>query len=101
MRVHSHSRSAEVLSGILAEDEAHDDFRRRYARERETGRFLAAKVVEIADTVPEGKKVKISQKDGTTEEHGDQVDRSRLMVDARKWLASKPAPKKYGQRSLA
>lgn len=70
------------------------------ARERQAD-FLAAKVVEIADTVPEGKKVKISQKDGTTEEHGDQVDRSRLMVDARKWLASKPAPKKYGQRSLA
>jgi hypothetical protein len=88
-----------VLSGILAEDEAHDDFRRRCARERERqADFLAAKVVEIADTVPEGKKVKISQKDGTTEEHGDQGDRSRLMVDARKWLASKPAPKKYGQR---
>jgi hypothetical protein len=31
---------------------------------------MAAQVVEIADTVREGKKVRISQKDGTTEEHG-------------------------------
>jgi hypothetical protein len=63
--------------------------------------FLAAQVVEIADTVREGKKVRISQKDGTTEEHGDQVDRSRLMMDARKWLASKLAPKKYGDKVAA
>jgi hypothetical protein len=59
---------------------------------------MAGQVVEIADTVREGKKAKISQKDGTTEEHGDQVDRSRLMMDARKWLVSKLAPKKYGDR---
>ena len=26
------------------------------------------------------------------------VDRSRLMVDAREWLASKLAPKKYGDK---
>jgi hypothetical protein len=58
-------------------------------------------VVEIADTVREGKKVRISQKDGTTEEHGDMVDRSRLMIDARKWLASKLAPKKYGDKVSA
>jgi hypothetical protein len=29
---------------------------------------------------------------------GDTVDRSRLMMDARKWLASKLAPKKYGDK---
>jgi hypothetical protein len=78
------------------------DFRERYARARERqADFLAAQVVEIADTVREGKKVKVSQKDGTTEEHGDQVDRSRLMVDARKWLAAKLAPKKYGDKVAA
>ena len=77
----------------------HPDFSERYARARERqADFLAAQVVEIADTVREGKKVRISQKDGTTEEHGDMVDRSRLMMDARKWLASKLAPKKYGDK---
>jgi hypothetical protein len=54
--------------------------------------------LKLLDTVRDGKKVRISQKDGTTEEHGDMVDRSRLMMDARKWLASKLAPKKYGDK---
>jgi hypothetical protein len=58
----------------------------RYGRARR-----AARVVEIADIVREGKKTRVSAKGGTAE-HGDMVDRSRLMVDARKWLASKPAP---------
>jgi hypothetical protein len=58
-------------------------------------------VVAIADTVREGKKIRLRQKDGTTEEHGDTVDRSRLMMDARKWLASKLAPKKYGDKVSA
>jgi len=62
---------------------------------------MAGQVVEIADTVREGKKVRISQKDGTTEERGDMVDRSRLMIEARKWLASKLAPKKYGEKIAA
>ena len=52
---------------------------------------MAAQVVEIADTIREGKKVRISQKDGTTEEHGDMVDRSRLMIDAASgWRPSWP-----------
>ena len=34
----------------------------------------------------------MSQKDGTTEEHGDMVDRSGLMMDARTWLASSRHP---------
>ena len=44
-------------------------------------------MVEIADTVREGKKVRVSAKGGVTEEHGDMVDR-RLMVDAREWLGA-------------
>jgi hypothetical protein len=47
---------------------------------------MAAQVVEIADTIREGKKVRTSAKDGVVEERGDLVDRSRLMVDTRKWL---------------
>jgi len=55
-------------------------------------------VVEIADTVREGKKVRINAEDGITEEHADMVERSRLMMDTRKWLASKLAPKKYADK---
>jgi hypothetical protein len=50
----------------------HPDFFEKHARERERkADFLAAQVVEIADTVRERKKIRISQKDGTTDEHGD------------------------------
>ena len=58
-----------------------------HARERQAD-FLAAQVVEIADTVRQGKKVRVNAKGGLTEEHGDMVDR-RLMVDARKWLGAR------------
>ena len=50
------------------------DFR-EHMRERERqADFLAAQVVEIADTVHKGKKVRVSAKGGVTEEHGDMVD---------------------------
>jgi hypothetical protein len=37
-------------------------------------------------------------KDGTFKEKGDMVDRSRLQIDARKWILSKLLPKKYGDK---
>jgi len=40
--------------------------------------------------------------DGSQEvSEGDMVDRSRLMVDTRKWLLSKMFPKKYGDKVSA
>ena len=58
-------------------------------------------MIEIADTVREGKKEKTRSKDGVTEERGDMVDRSRLVIDVRKWPVSKLAPKKYGDKVAA
>ncbi len=64
--------------------------------------------MEIADVCRIGEKRKI--KSGGKDEKGNQlpdeveimtgdmVDRARLQVDARKWLLSKMAPKKYGDR---
>jgi hypothetical protein len=53
---------------------------------------------EVADTPRVGKKVKTFA-DGSQEvTEGDMVDRSRLMVDTRKWLLSKMFPKKYGDK---
>ena len=55
------------------------EFSERYARERETqANFLAAQVVEIADTVREGKKVRV-RRGWVITEHGDMVDRSRRL----------------------
>ena len=60
---------------------------RARARERERERqadFLAAQVVEIAERSARARRSESAQKDGTTEERGGVVDRSRLMMDARK-----------------
>ena len=56
------------------------DFVRQYAHAREQqADFYADEIVEIADTEPD-------------------ANRARVRIDARKWKASKMAPKKYGDR---
>lgn len=84
----------------LLEDK-HEGLRDKYARAREEqADFYAEQIIEIAD------------EECTTIKHGDgdeakevevafdsaAVARNRLRVDARKWYASKVAPKKYGDK---
>jgi hypothetical protein len=42
----------------------------------------------------------ITQQDGTTRVDHENIHRSRLRVDTRKWMAGKLAPKKYGDKVL-
>lgn len=71
-------------------------FAKQYARAREAqADTLADEILEIADDT--------SRDTIVTEKNGEQpnsewITRSRLRVDARKWLASKMAPKKYGEK---
>jgi hypothetical protein len=73
--------------------EEHDEFRRQYAHARECqADFYAEQIVDIADgkdklEVTEGEPVLVR-------DH----NRDRLRIDARKWFASKLAPKKYGDK---
>ena len=74
----------------------HEDFMQQYARAREVqAELLAEEIIEIADD---------SSGDVTIDDEGreqtnhERVARSRLRVDARKWYASKLAPKRYGDR---
>jgi hypothetical protein len=58
----------------------HEDFAQKYARARELQQDREAdKIVSIADET-------------------DDPNKARLQIDARKWRASKLAPKKYGDR---
>ena len=72
-----------------------DDFLHKYARAREVqAEYLADQIIEIADD-------KVNDYKST--ENGEVVNseaiaRSRLRVDARKWKASKLAPKKFGDK---
>ena len=62
--------------------EKHPSFAQQYARAREKQADLfAAQIVTIADTATD-------------------ANIARLQMDARKWAASKMAPKKYGDRTL-
>ena len=79
--------------------EQNEDFRQKYARARELqADHYSAEIIDLAD------KDRITQKrvikaDGSEElTILDQTDRTRLQIDARKWYASKLAPKKYGDK---
>lgn len=76
----------------LSENEA---FREQYARAREAqADHMAEEILQIAD---DGSNDTYQTDDGEQVNH-DVIARSRLRVDARKWLAAKMAPKKYGER---
>jgi len=63
-------------------NEEHAEFLHMYERAREQQQeYWADEIIEIADDKAN---------------KGD-VNRSRLMVDTRKWLMSKLAPRKYGE----
>lgn len=75
--------------------DAHESFRENYARARQDqADFLAEEIVQIAD---DGSNDTYLTEDGP-KTNQDVIARSRLRVDARKWYASKLAPKKYGEK---
>lgn len=82
----------------LADEDA-DGLRRQYARAREAqADYMAEEILAIAD---DGRNDTYSDEEGRVVVDHDVIARSRLRVDARKWLASKLAPKKYGDKLLA
>lgn len=77
-------------------DEKYQVFRDQYARAREAqADLLAEEILEIAD---DGRNDTYVDEEGKQRTDHEAVARSRLRVDARKWLASKMAPKKYGDK---
>jgi hypothetical protein len=74
-------------------------FYAQYARARGIGLdVLAEETLAIADTPMEGVRREESS-DGYKEVHEDMLGHRKLQVDTRKWLLSKLAPKKYGERT--
>ena len=82
-------------STIMRWLDAHESFRDNYARARQDqADYLAEEIVQIAD---DGLNDTYLTEDGP-KTNQDVIARSRLRVDARKWYASKLAPKKYGEK---
>lgn len=75
--------------------EAHEAFRDRYARACELrADAWADELVEIADETT----FDTVQTDSGERANTEWISRSRLRVDARKWLMARAAPKKYGDK---
>jgi hypothetical protein len=71
-------------------------FSEQYARAREAqADSLADEILAIAD---DGLNDTYRDEGGNVRTDTDVIARSKLRVDARKWLASKMAPKKYGDK---
>ncbi|MFA7269920.1 MAG: hypothetical protein WC073_11295 [Sterolibacterium sp.] len=71
----------------------------QYARAREAqADVLATDILTLADVCRVGT-ITTEKANGDVEtKTTDMVERARLQIDARKWLAGKMAPKKYGDR---
>jgi hypothetical protein len=74
----------------------HSEFSEQYARAREAqAEHWAEEILEIAD---DGSNDSYKDDNGNVRTDQEVVARSRLRVDSRKWLMSKLAPKKYGDK---
>ncbi len=77
-------------------DERYAVFRDQYVRARETqADALFDEILQIAD---DGTRDTYTDKDGNERTDQDVIARSRLRVDARKWMAGKLRPKVYGDK---
>lgn len=77
-----------------------EEFRIHYARAREQqAELMADELLDIADDGTNDW-MERTKRDGTTETVPDHehINRSRLRVDTRKWVASKLLAKKYGDK---
>ncbi len=79
--------------------ERDEDFRQKYAcaRERQAD-AMAEDILEIADDGRNDWMERRGEDSPGWAANGEHIQRSKLRVDARKWLMSKMSPKKYGDK---
>ncbi len=89
--------SVSTVQKWLREDK---EFSVNYARAKsDQADLLADEILRIADNPLIGTKTKTTDYGGVISEEvveGDNVERSKVMIDARKWHAAHLNPKKYG-----
>lgn len=86
-----------AVSTIMLWLAKHEEFSEQYAiAKREQAELYTDEIISISDETS----VIVKEKDGFTEVVLDStaVARNRLRIDARKWVASKLLPKKYGDK---
>lgn len=92
------------LSTVFKWLAAHPEFVEQYTRAREAqADTLADELIDIADDSANDYYDKAVGSEGETQRvvDAEHINRSRLRVDTRKWIASKLKPKKYGDKVSA
>lgn len=80
---------------------AHPSFSNQYARAREAqADALFEDILEIADDARNDWMERNGEDDAGWIANGEHLQRSRLRIDARKWMAGKLRPKVYGDKSM-
>lgn len=88
-----------ALSTIFNWLNLHEDFQEQYARAKELqADLLAEEMLEISDDDNGDAYIEYGDSGPVAKLDGQSVQRSRLRVDTRKWLAGKMRPKKYGDK---
>ena len=78
-------------------DERYATFRAMYAHAREVqAEYLADEIIEISDDGRNDWMERNGENNEGWQTNGEALQRSKLRVDARKWIASKLKPRKYG-----
>lgn len=87
------------LSTVYRWLQQRETFRELYARAREDqADTLADQILKIADESPELAMLDHGRNQGSLVVDGAAIQHQRLRIDARKWIASKLRPKKYGDK---
>lgn len=75
-------------------------FQEQYARAREVqADAIFEDILDIADDARNDWMERRGEGDAGWQANGEHIQRSRLRIDARKWMAGKLAPKKYGEKA--
>ena len=76
-----------------------EEFSQQYARAKaESADALVEEMLDIADDGTNDWMEKHGKDDAGWIENGEHIQRSRVRIDTRKWIASKLKPKKYGEK---
>lgn len=87
------------LSADEDEDGTDGPLRKQYARAREAqADAIFDEILDIADDATNDWMERNGQDDEGWRANGEHIQRSRLRIDARKWMAGKLKPKVYGEK---
>ena len=74
-------------------------FSEQYARAREAqADTIFDEILDIADDARNDWMERRGEEDAGWQANGEHIQRSKLRIDARKWMAGKLRPKKYGEK---